>query len=171
MPITGKTYKGARGGLHYYEFADSAGRVRNEKWKHQPATDPVLWMDERESALNGELALEEIQEAIDRAEDGQNPDKVPPDHQTQADFDRRLLAALMQVDNISTLLAAMPFWTAFQAAARSGNNNNARAAYLGVTFQEYQEVNGRMGAMQGIEGGANNVKARTWDGLPSEAWK
>jgi hypothetical protein len=76
--------------------------------------------------LDATLVREEIEEAMREAARGNNPDKVPPDHQTQAEFDRRVIAALMQNTSIETTIAALPFWTAHQA--RSGNNNVQRAA-------------------------------------------
>lgn len=99
---------------------------------------------------------------------GDNPDKVPPDHQTQAEFDRRLLAKLMQERSTDALLAALPFWDAFQI--RGGNNVNARADYLGVPRPEYDDVRFRFGDMKGVEGGVTNVNNQVWDEIPSSAW-
>jgi hypothetical protein len=126
-------------------------------------------MAQRETDLNDELALEEVAAAMKLAEAGQNPDKEPPDHQPQADFDRRLISALMQNTSIETTIAALPFWTAHQA--RSGNNNPQRAATLGVPVAEYAEADSRFGTAQGIAGGVNTWKSETWDGVRSEAWK
>jgi hypothetical protein len=87
---------------------------------------------------------EEIEEAMREAARGNNPDKVPPDHQTQAEFDRRVISALMQNTSIETTIAALPFWTAHQA--RSGNNNVQRAATLGVPVAEYADADSKPGS-------------------------
>jgi hypothetical protein len=169
MPIINSVHLGKRGGLDRYEFTTSTGDVRSEKWKNQPAVDPLVFMAQRETDINGDLALEEVAAAFKLAEAGQNPDKAPPDHQPQPDFDRRLIAALMQNTSIETTIAALPFWTAHQA--RSGNNNVQRAATLGVPVEEYAEADSRFGVAQGIAGGVNTWASETWDGVRSEAWK
>jgi hypothetical protein len=172
MPITNSVHLGKRGGLDRYEFTTNTGEVRKEyRVKHNVGVDPVAWMNDiRVPALDIQLAQEEIGEALEKAERGENPDKVPPDHQTQADFDRRLIAALMQNTSIETTIAALPFWTAHQASARSGNNNVQRAATLGVPTAEYAEADSRFGVAQGIAGGVNTWKSETWAQPPSGSW-
>jgi hypothetical protein len=169
MPITNSVHLGKRGGLDRYEFTTSTGDVRPEKWKHGVGVDPVAWMAAtRVPQLDATLVREEIEEAMREAARGNNPDKVPPDHQTQADFDRRLIAALMQDTSIETTIAALDFWTAHQA--RSGNNNVQRAATLGVPVAEYAEADSRFGVAQGIAGGVNTWASETWVEPPSGSW-
>jgi hypothetical protein len=130
MPITNSVHLGRRGNMDEYEFTDHTARVFKERWRLKAGLLPADFIPIRVPQLESELARKEIEEAIARAEAGDNPDKVPPDHQTQAEFDRRVISALMQNTSIETSIAALPFWTAHQA--RSGNNNVQRAATLGV---------------------------------------
>lgn len=173
MPITNVTYRGRKGGVDHYDFTDHTGRVWKEKWKHGPAvTDPVAWATTvRQPKIESQLAHHEIQEALLEARLGRNPDKVPPDHQTQQEFDRRLLAELMQLDDANVLLICLDFWRAHIVPTRSGNNVNARADALGVPRAEYAEVDARFNDMIGVEGGINNVKNQTWGDIPSDTWK
>jgi hypothetical protein len=130
MPITNSVHLGKRGNMDEYEFTDHTARVFKERWRLKAGLLPEDFIPIRVPQLESELARKEIEEAIARAEAGDNPDKIPPDHQTQAEFDRRVIAALMQNTSIETTIAALPFWTAHQA--RSGNNNVQRAATLGT---------------------------------------
>ena len=169
MPITTSVHLGKRGNMDEYEFTDHTARVFKERWRLKAGLLPEDFIPIRVPQLETELARKEIEEAIARAEAGDNPDKAPPDHQTQAELDRRLIAALMHNTSIETTIAALPFWTAHQA--RSGNNNVQRAATLGVPVEEYAEADSRFGVAQGIAGGVNTWASETWDGVRSEAWK
>jgi hypothetical protein len=86
----------------------------------------------------------------------------------QVNFDRRLIAALMQETSVDTLIGALPFWTAQET--RNGANNNARADKLGVPRAEYVQADARFGDLQGVAGGVTTVNEQVWDGLPSGAW-
>jgi hypothetical protein len=168
MPITNSVHLGKRGNMDEYEFTDHTARVFKERWRLKAGLLPADFIPIRVPQLESELARKEIEEAIGRAEAGDNPDKVPPDHQTQAEFDRRVISALMQNTSIETTIAALPFWTAHQA--RSGNNNVLRAATLGVPVAEYAEADSRFGVAQGIAGGVNTWASETWINPPSGAW-
>ncbi len=167
MPVTSSQWVKSRGGLEFFEFTDSTGTVHERRVRLRNQTQAEFMADQT-PVIDRTLWEGEIAQALRKAREGENPDKVPPDHQTQAEFDRRLLAELMQNRDIRTLHSAVPFWEAHQS--RSGNNNNARSQTLGVPFAEYQDVADRMGDMQGVVGGVNNVFSKTWGDIPSGAW-
>ena len=147
-----------------YQFTDHLGRIFNRIEKDIDAgldvdADILSFVSQMEDELVGM----EIQEALSRAENGQNPDTAP-EHQTQIEFDRRLLGQLMLKTSSDVLATAYPFFTAQEA--RNGNNNNARAATLGVTTTQYGQLDARFGDMAGAVGTINNVNAQTWVELP-----
>lgn len=151
-----------------FEYDWHTGRTSRQKWRLAAGTDVDTFRAGHVPKVEAAQAEAEISGAMLIARKGQNPDKVPPDHQTQIEFDRRLIAALMQDTSIETTIAALPFWTAHQA--RSGNNNPQRAATLGVPTAEYAEADSRFGVAQGIAGGVDTWKSETWDILPSGSW-
>ena len=168
MPITNSVHVGKRGNMDEYEFTDHMAKVWKERWRLKEGLLPDDFIPVRVPQLEAELARKEIIEAVSKAERGEDPDKVPPDHQTQADFDRRLIAELMQNTSIEATIASLSFWAAHQL--RSGNNNGQRAATLGVPAAEYAEADSRFGVAQGIAGGVTTWKSETWSNPPSGSW-
>ena len=169
MPITNSVVVGTAGNYSIVEFTDHLSNVFQERWIIRQPTEAEFFSLRIAQLENNVLPRQEIETQFAIAQNGGNPDKVPPDHQTQADFDRHLIAALMKNTSIETTIAALPFWTAHQA--RSGNNNPQRASTLGVPTPEYAEADSRFGVAQGIAGGVNTWLSETWDSVPSEAWR
>jgi hypothetical protein len=142
-------------------FQDHTGKQHRRVWSGVPiATVPNVWCLAQYTVIAGVLAETEVQARLILTERGQNPDLVPPVHQTQSAFDRRLLGQLMALGSIDQLLAAIPFWLAVQT--RGGANSNSRASYLGVIRAEYDLVNGRFSDLQGVAGGVQTVNAQRW---------
>ena len=107
----------------------------------------------------------ELSQAYSAASTGQSPERVA-EHQTQAEFDRRLLGRLMIDPDIYTFHAAQPFWSAVQA--RGGANANQRAAYLGVSRANYDLIANRFGDDQGAAFFIDNAKGQVWSEIPAE---
>lgn len=157
-----------------FEYDWHTGRSSRQKWRLASGTDvdafrlaqvPKVEVSQRKSEINNQVTI---------ARKGINPDKVPV-HQEgataeeeQQNFDRRLIAALMQETSVDVLIAALPFWTAQEG--RNGNNNNIRADRLGVPVTEYVQADARFGDVQGVAGGVETVNEQVWDDPPSGAW-
>ena len=169
MPITSSEIVEQHGQDVRYRFVDHLGVEYFETWRLQAGLDANTFMADRVTALETvDLPEREIAAQLNVAAVGDNPDKVPPDYQTQTDFDRRLIGQLMVEADIDTLIAALDFWTAQEL--RNGNNNNARADNLGVPRPEYIEADGRFGDAQGVAGGVESVNAQVWDRI-KDAWR
>jgi hypothetical protein len=114
-----------------------------------------------------QLADTEISEAIAVAEAYGNPETFPF-HQTQADFDRRLLGRLMTYLDAHVVYAGLPFFQGVEI--RGGANSIQRAAYLGVSSQDYSLVDSRFGDVQGIAFFLDDDKDQVWDD-PLDGWE
>ena len=122
--------------------------------------------------------IPEIEAGLERTEvlsavadgeiDGKIVDRVP-DHQTQPDFDRRVIGEAMQIHDIIHFYNIYDtFFLAFQL--RAGNNKPQRAAYIGVDTATYDDIDKRFNDMAGITALINDEKGRVWDGLPDGYW-
>lgn len=149
-------------------YQDSTGEWHQRSWTG-PITDVAQFVLDQIPQIEEDLAQQEIDAAVSEAVAGNNPDKVPV-HQTQIEFDRRLIGRLMVIDqvDIDARLSALPFWIAQEG--RNGNNNNARADTLGVPRTEYSDTDNVFGDLQGIQGGVNSINAKLWDEV-LEAWQ
>ena len=116
--------------------------------------------------VEAQLADAEVGVAISAAELWNNPDKVP-DHQTQADFDRRVLGRLMTFLDAHVFLAGLPFFQAVET--RGGANAEQRAVYLGVDTTSYNLMDNRFGDVQGVAFFLNDDKNNVWDNVP-DGW-
>jgi hypothetical protein len=157
-----------------FEYDWHTGESSRQKWRLAVGTDVDAFRTARVPKVEVSQRNSEIERQVSLARKGVNPDKVPV-HQEgatvddqQVNFDRRLIAALMQETSVDTLIAALPFWTAQEG--RNGTNNNARADKLGVPRPEYIQAAARFGDLQGVAGGVTTVNEQVWDGLPSGAW-
>ena len=119
------------------------------------------------SLIESQLADAEITEQVSAAERWENPDKVA-EHQSQADFDRRLLGRLMTFLDAHVVLAGLPFFQAMEL--RAGANAGQRATYLGVTTDDYTLVDNRFGDVQGIQFFLDDDKSQVWN-IPLEGWE
>ena len=151
-----------------YKFVDHLAVEYYESWQLEAGVDAATFMAQRVTALEDvELPEREVGAQLGAANSLLNPDKVPPDHQSQENFDRRLIGELMTVRDVDVLIASLPFWTAQEL--RNGNNNVQRAANLGVPTAEYVEADGRFGDLQGVAGGVATVNEQQW-GSVKDAW-
>jgi len=87
-------------------------------------------------------------------------------HQDQADFDRRVLGRMMIDENAHNLGNAYSFFQAVES--RGGANANARATYLGISTDEYNEIDDRFSNVNGVTWFLNDEKDMVWDSLPGE---
>lgn len=109
------------------------------------------------------LAEVEAQEAVALAGAGNNPAKIP-DHQTQGEFDRRVLGQIMLIDDAHTVLAAYPMFQAMEL--RGGANANQRAVYLGIDNATYDLIDTRFSNVNGVVWFLADEKSQIWDELP-----
>ena len=117
------------------------------------------------SQIEQQLADNEIAEAIGGTEQGVNPEKVP-DHQSQADYDRRVLGYMMTVEDAHSFLVAYPMFQAMEI--RGGANAGQRATYLGVNGTEYGELDDRFGNVNGVSWFLADEKEQIWDSVPDD---
>lgn len=117
------------------------------------------------SGIEQSQADNEIVEAVGAAERWENPDKVA-EYQSQSDFDRRVLGRLMTYLDAHIFYAGLPFFQAVEL--RGGANAGQRAAYLGVTTEEYTLVDNRFGDVQGISFFLDDDKNNVWDNIPQD---
>lgn len=105
----------------------------------------------------------EILDAYSIVEDGANPDKVAV-YQDQFDFDRRVLALVMTLDNANTFIGTIAFFQALEI--RGGANAGQRATYLDVPLAEYQLVETRFNQIMGTATVLEDDQGRVWDDIP-----
>ena len=117
--------------------------------------------------IEHDAAIREIDTQFTIAENFQNPDKTA-EYQQQADFDRRLLARMMQTPDVHVFYAGYPFFQAVES--RGGANANQRATYLGVTSGEYGLVEDRYNNVNGVAWFLTDEKNQVWEEIPSEDW-
>ena len=115
------------------------------------------------SQVEENRAIEEVQAAVDFAWQRQNPDQVP-EHQLQADFDRRVLGIIMTTDDAHAVLAAYPMFQAVEL--RGGANANQRASYLGIDTATYNLINDRFNNVNGVSWFLTDEKNQLWETLP-----
>jgi hypothetical protein len=106
--------------------------------------------------LLGEQELIAATALIDRY---QNPDTITT-YLTQVDFDRRLLGYIMTLQDCHKVNACLPFWQAVQP--RNGANDTERAATLGVSEAEYDQVAARMNDYFGVSTFLSDDIAAVW---------
>jgi len=145
---------------HY--FTDHKGGVSKRGSMKVAGSDTeteyaVLRTSLEQSILN-QLAEQEIQAALSRIESGL-PVNVP-DHQAQADFDRRVLGRMM-------LLDSYPFYqgyTLYQRVRGEGNTTAQRATYLGITNDQWLEIETRFSTIEAWD--IELEKVQQWVELP-----
>lgn len=156
---------GRRYVTHY--FTDHLGKVSKRGPIKIPGSDTeteyAAYRTAQEQTILAQLAEQEIQAAVSRAERGLTIDTVP-NHQTQAEFDRRVLGRLMLIDNIYTFQNAAPFFLAVKN--RGGNNNGQRANYLGITVADYNLIDARFTNAESASFFVSTDKNSIWDELP-----
>jgi hypothetical protein len=150
-----------------YQFTDNETETHNIEKYVPVGFDTDADMLSMYAELDILLADKEINDALYQAEILNNPDKVAI-HQSQADFDRRVLGRLMQEENAHIVLAALPFFQAMEL--RGGANAGQRAAYLGVTTEDYNLVDNRFGDVQGVSFFLNDEKDQVWTDI-HEGWE
>ena len=125
-------------------------------------------LDDR-PGIEDELIKTGVLIAISDAEiEGAVVDRVP-DHQTQPDFDRRVIGEAMQMRDIIHFYNVYDtFFRAFEA--RAGSNKPQRAAYIGVDTATYDEIDKRFNDMAGITALVIDEKGRVWQELPDGYW-
>lgn len=149
-----------------YEFTDHLGGkyIRGPKLV-PPSFDADADLLTQVPVQEDDLANIEIQQAINNTTVGLNPDKVP-DHQTQPDFDRRVLGRMMLIINSHVFYAAYPMFQAVEL--RGGANANQRAVYLGITTVDYNLIASRFNNVSGVAWFLNDEKNQIWDKLPED---
>lgn len=95
--------------------------------------------------------------------------KVPPNHLTQPEFDRKILGLLMLVRDITIFREGYAFFLAMES--RNGANKNARADNLGVPRDEYTLVDKRFHDVAGGLVLIDGDKGLVWETAPSEIWE
>jgi hypothetical protein len=145
------------GGVYYYNKLVSAG------------FDHDAWMAAQIPIIEAELEQREVAEAVnDGVNEGMVVDRVP-DHQTQPDFDRRVIGEAMKIPDIIHFYNIYDtFFRAFEL--RAGNNKPQRSAYIGVDTTLYDEIDKRFNDMAGITALVNDEKGRVWEDLPEGYW-
>jgi hypothetical protein len=152
-----------------FEYDWHTGEKSRQKWRLAVGTDVDAFRIARVPKVESAQADFEIEKALGRARKGQLTGAEVPEHQTQVEYDRRLIAAGMLSESIETIIGLLNFWIAQEG--RNGPNNNTRADTLGVPRPEYVQADGRFGDAQGVAGGVNTVLDQTWESIPSEAWR
>ena len=109
------------------------------------------------------LANQEVSDAVTLAENWQSPEKVA-EHQSQADFDRRVLSRIMMMLDAHAVNAAYPMFQAMEL--RGGANANQRATYLGVTNDIYGQIDGRFSNVNGVAWFLDDEKNQRWEIMP-----
>lgn len=151
-----------------YQFTDHLGGTYIQEHLVDVGTDTDAHMLSLIPALEEKLARQEISDAIAGAEDEQPVDRVP-DHQTQVEFDRRVIGEAMMIPDIMWFYNIYDsFFRAFES--RAGNNKPQRALYLGVDTATYDEIDKRFNDMAGITTLVNDEKGRVWQELPDGYW-
>lgn len=147
-----------------YEFTDHLGKKHLSGLKKAlPAFNANADLIIQIPAMEDFLATQEVIDAINKAENLINPDKVS-EHQAQEDFDRRVLGRMMLIIDAHVFHAAYPMFKAVEI--RSGTNPNARAAKLGITRGEYDLIASRFNSVHPLEWFLNDEKNMVWDELP-----
>ena len=144
-----------------YDFLDSAGGHTLVRKLLPIGTDFDADALSMYPQIEAQLASAELSEAYNKVDNRQNPDKVPPDHNTQVDFDRKVLGYIMTVQDPHQVNACLPFWQAVQP--RNGANSTVRATNLGVPQAEYDQVEDRLNAYFGASTFLSNDLSAIWD--------
>jgi hypothetical protein len=152
-----------------YKFTDHLGNEYFYNRLVEAGFDHDAWMAAQIPIIEAQLERTEVGNAIADAEiEGVIVDRVP-DHQTQPDFDRRVIGEAMQVRDIIHFYNIYDtFFRAFEL--RAGNNKPQRALYIGVDTATYDEIDKRFNDMAGITALINDEKGRVWDSLPDGYW-
>lgn len=164
---------GRRWITHY--FTAHTGEVE----KRGPKKVPGAWTETEYAAertalepqILSRLADKEIQQAISDAERNiTNTPKIPiarlPEHQTQVEFDRRLLGRTMQIFDLEVFVE---FYTWFQGTIEAyGPNAVQRAANLGVQLADYSLIENKYNEIAAIRVQVANQRTQIWDDLPAE---
>ena len=95
-----------------------------------------------------------------------NQDIAPIWNNTQADYDRRSLGRGMTILDVDDFISYLPLFQAMES--RGGANASQRAAYLGVSTANYNQMDSRFGIAVGIQGGVATMNAEVFDELPQE---
>ena len=147
-----------------YKFTDHLGEEYIVDKLVSIGTDTNADMLAMIPGLEESLARSEIESAVASVEREVGIDAVAK-HQTQPDFDRRVLGyGMMIYDLVHMWNLYASFWTDFES--RSGNNKPQRAAYLGVDTATYDLIDKRYNDMAGITALITDEKGRVWESLP-----
>lgn len=147
-----------------YEFTDHLGTATTLGPMLVPAAfDADADLLAKIPSVEQQLADVEVNTAVNLTYQGINPDKVA-EHQAQSDFDRRVLGRMMLIGDAHAFYAAYPFFQAVEG--RGGANTNARAAYLGLTRNEYLPVETRFNNVSGVAWFLADEKNQIWSELP-----
>lgn len=93
-------------------------------------------------------------------------DKVPEWNDTQADYDRKALGRAMMIEDIRGLQGVLDLWAAVEL--RSGTDSVERAATLGISLDNYMQMESRFRLMADAATVARLITDKTWSGLPEE---
>jgi len=153
----------------YEQHTDHLGVVH----PHRYQCPPVGEFDEvaalAANALLEEAALPTDEALADAGRYKTGSAERAPDHQLQADYDRRVLRELMQEEDALAFANALTFFRSFEI--RGGANAAQRASYLGVPKSEYDLVATRYNQITGVENVLNEDAARVWRLDSHEGWE
>ena len=113
--------------------------------------------------IEKQFAHKEVDDAIGGVSRKISPD-ITAQHNTQADYDRRVLGRTMLFENVHDFYFCLPFFQAVEV--RGGANANQRATYLGITRELYDPIAIRYGEVQGIAFFLDSDEI--WTELPEE---
>ena len=148
-----------------YVFVDHLGKeIFRGPMRVEAGLDDVAHRLSLYTRIEDNQANQEITDAIQQAYMGFNPDKVPSDYQTQADFDRRVLGRMMMVEDAHAVRAAYQMFQAMEL--RGGANANQRASYLGVDVADYNLIDDRFSNVNGVSWFLDDEKNQIWTELP-----
>ena len=140
------------------QATDQVGVIRSHRpivlGGNDDAATLAAWVVELDAALPDLEANAEVERA--KRGDG----VYSPDHQTEAEFDRKTLAGLMQIIDSLEFVSTLQWFRDFEV--RGGPNRNARVNYLGVPTAEYVEVETRYNQITGLEAGLEADATRVW---------
>ena len=151
-----------------YLFTSSTGETYERRKLVPAGFDHDAYMLSLVPELDRLLAENEVSSFIAICDQGAQAE-VTPQHQTQPDYDRRVLGYAMMVQDLVHFWNIYDsIWTPFQQ--RAGSNKPQRAAYIGVDTQTYDEIDKRMNDMAGISVLILDEKGRMWQDLPDGYW-
>jgi len=156
--ITFGSWSGSRRNVTI-DFYDGATKVYSLDFFGPPEQFDDAFAITLYPSINNLLGEQEFIAATDLIDHYQNPDTITT-YLSQVDFDRRLLGYIMTVQDCHKVNACLPFWQAVQP--RNGSNATERAATLGVSESEYDQVAARMNDYFGVSTFLSDDIAAVW---------